>query len=89
MTNIVVYSKPNCQKCNIAKQLLKQRNIEYTEVEFDIGQPRVANKTYVDVAEFKKQHPNATSVPQFEVGGQYLGGFEEFQEWVRTIPSNK
>ena len=36
-----VYSKPNCTFCDQAKSLLKAKGLEFREIHFDVGQPKV------------------------------------------------
>lgn len=33
MTDVIVYSKPNCPHCNIVKANFKKRNVPFTEVD--------------------------------------------------------
>ena len=83
MQEVTIYSKPNCTQCTMAKNIMKSKGIQFTEVEFDVGQPQVPGKVYESVDAFKAEHPNVTSVPQFIVDGQHIGGFKEFRELIK------
>jgi glutaredoxin len=45
MQEVTIYSKPNCTQCTMAKNIMKSKGIQYSEVEFDVGQPQVPGKT--------------------------------------------
>ena len=78
-----VYSKPNCTFCDQAKSLLKAKGLEFREIHFDVGQPKVEGAEYVNVAEFKAKNPEAKTAPQIfvEEGDAlvHVGGFTELR----------
>lgn len=64
---ITVYSKPNCQFCDMAKKLLESKGVEYKSV--DISEDPEARQMLMD-AGFR-------SVPQIYNGTQHLpGGYQ-------------
>ena len=64
---ITVYSKPNCQFCDMAKQLLESRGVDYASI--DITLDPDARQMLVD-AGFR-------SVPQIYNGTQHIpGGYQ-------------
>lgn len=64
---IKVYSKPNCQFCDMSKQLLESRGVAYESI--DITQDPDARQMLVD-AGFR-------SVPQIYNGTQHIpGGYQ-------------
>lgn len=64
---IKVYSKPNCQFCDMAKQLLESKNIAYESI--DISVDADARQMLMD-AGFR-------SVPQIYNGTQHIpGGYQ-------------
>jgi glutaredoxin 3 len=80
---IKVYSKPNCQYCDMAKQLLESKGVAYESI--DITQDTDARQMLVD-AGFR-------SVPQIYKGTTHIpGGYqglagmseEEFNTKVRN-----
>ena len=66
-----VWSQTNCPACQEAKRLLTSFGIEYTEQM--IGE----NVTKKDLIE---KVPNARSVPQIFLDGQYVGGLPELKK---------
>lgn len=80
----IVYSKPQCAQCDQAKALLKSKNLEYTEVMFDVGQPKKEGVQYIAVAEFKAKYPQAKMAPQIFEDQEYVGSLPE----LRTRLSN-
>lgn len=65
-----VWSQTNCPACQEAKRLLTSFGIEYTECM--LGE----NYTKKDLIE---KVPNARSVPQIFLDGQYVGGLQELK----------
>ncbi len=68
MNDIVVYTTDPCSFCVRVKQLLKARDIEYTEVNLardPAGRAELVQKT------------GMMSFPQVVIRGEVLGGFQE------------
>ena len=63
--NIHIYSKSNCPNCVAAKQLLKAKGLEYTEISLDDPIKR---------ANFEAGFPNVRGMPQIFIGEQRVGG---------------
>lgn len=66
-----VWSQTNCPACQEAKRLLSSFGIEYTE------QMIGGNVTKKDLIE---KVPNARSVPQIFLDGEYVGGLPELKK---------
>ena len=66
-----VWSQTNCPACQEAKRLLTSFGIEYTE------QMLGENATKKDLIE---KVPNARSVPQIFLDGEYVGGLPELKK---------
>ena len=66
-----VWSQTNCPACKEAKRLLTSFGIEYTE------QMLGENATKKDLIE---KVPNARSVPQIFLDGEYVGGLPELKK---------
>ena len=62
---IVIYTKSNCPNCTTAKQLLKSKGLDYTEISLDIEERR---------ANFTNAYPEAKQMPQIFIGDQRVGG---------------
>jgi glutaredoxin len=73
MSNSIVYSKDNCPFCEKAKHLLQQHNIDFQ-----------LQKVGVDVSreELLEAVPNAKSVPQIFLYGNYIGGYQELEDYL-------
>jgi glutaredoxin 3 len=62
-----VYSKDNCPYCVKAKNLLKARGIDFTEIKIGVDITR---------DEFLATFPNARTVPQIILEGEHVGGYD-------------
>jgi glutaredoxin len=70
---IHIWGKPACPSCTKAKMLCEQRGyqFEYLELGKDFTRESV-------LAEF----PSARTFPQIVVGGQKIGGYEQFVKYI-------
>ena len=62
---IIVYTKDNCPNCLIAKQILTSKNLEYIDVDVELGS-RWQNLI--------KEFPDARQMPQIFINDQRVGG---------------
>jgi glutaredoxin 3 len=69
---IVVYSKTVCPYCVQAKNLLKSKGIEFTEVNIETN---AAGRDYLVERSLR-------SVPQIFDGELHIGGFDKLQTWL-------
>jgi glutaredoxin 3 len=67
-----VWSQTNCPACEEAKRLLVSYAIEYTE--YKIGAGTYTKKDLIEKV------PNARSVPQIFLDGEYVGGLPELKK---------
>ena len=70
--NAEVWSQENCPACQEAKRLLASHAIEYTECMIGVG-------TY-SKKDLIEKVPNARSVPQIFLDGEYVGGLQELKK---------
>jgi glutaredoxin 3 len=63
--NIIVYTKSGCPNCVTAKLLLKSKELEYEEMDFDDEDVR---------AVFTRLYPEARQMPQIFINRQRVGG---------------
>lgn len=64
----IIWSKPTCHFCDLAKKELKKRNIEYEERILGQGWSR---EQLLEVV------PEARTVPQIFIGKILIGGYNE------------
>lgn len=70
MKKAIIWSRYNCSFCDKAKMLLQQKGIPYEERKIGDGY------TKEDLLE---ELPNARSVPQIFLDGEYVGGYIELK----------
>ncbi len=70
-----IYSKDNCSYCDAAKQLLTQKGLPF--VEFKVGQD-LTKEMLLEIV------PHAKTVPQIYYDEQYIGGYENLVERLKT-----
>jgi len=68
-TKVEIYTGANCAYCVAAKNLLKQKGLNYEE--FRIDQDPLKRD------EMLARTPQRRSVPQVFINDEYIGGFEE------------
>lgn len=73
--NYIIYGKPQCPNCDIAKNLLKSKGIvfEYKDI----------SKSQEDLLFLKNL--GAKSVPVVFIEGQLIGGLNELKDYVKEI----
>ena len=67
----VVRSKPACPYCEKAKNLLKNKGIEYEEKNIAQG---------YNIQDLRELVPNARTMPQIWLDGEHLGGYYELEK---------
>ena len=67
----IIWTNLGCHFCDMAKTLLKQKEIEYEE--------RNLAKDW-KVQDLLEAVPNARSVPQIFIDDKHIGGYKELQE---------
>jgi glutaredoxin 3 len=75
MKNVIVYSTDPCSFCSNAKALLRQRGIEFDEINLGkdpAGRAELAQKT------------GMLSFPQILIEGELVGGFRELLDADRS-----
>jgi len=68
ISNIVVWSKPNCPYCAKAKNVLTSNGIRFEEKMLDVDFTR---------EHLLETYPTAKSFPVIVVDGFYIGGYEQ------------
>lgn len=73
--NNIIWSKDNCSYCNKAKLLLQNRNIPFEE--------RNISKDWTK-EQLLEAVPNAKTVPQIFLWGNYVGGYDSLLEYMEN-----
>ena len=66
----IVWSKPACPFCDMAKNLLKMKGIEFEERKLGDGWTK---------EQLIESAPGARSVPQIILNGSVIGGYEQLK----------
>ena len=74
MTKAILWSNVGCHFCEMAKNLLKQKGIEYEE--------RNLAKEW-KIQQLLEVVPNARTVPQIFVDDEYVGGYQDLVEYLQ------
>jgi glutaredoxin 3 len=74
--NITIYTKSSCPNCVTAKNLLKTLNLEYKEIDIEVGD-RFAN--------FVANYPEARQMPQIWINDQRVGGLAGLQVALKKL----
>ena len=67
--SIVIYSKDYCPYCKMAKALLNQKGVAFTEYE--------VSEDAALMAEMIERSGGGRTVPQIFIGSQHIGGFDD------------
>jgi GrxC family glutaredoxin len=70
--SLTIYTKNDCVYCDRAKNLLKEKNIQYREVLVDTNDQCVVSEL--------QDKTGMKTFPQIFIGNQVLGGFTQLQE---------
>jgi glutaredoxin 3 len=67
--SVEIYTKFGCIYCSRAKQLLSSKGQDFIEYDVTMGGPKKA--------EMLERAPDARTVPQIFIGGEYVGGCDD------------
>lgn len=69
MPDVTIYTTSLCPYCNMAKGLLKRKNVEFTEIDVssDVGKRAV----------MRERANGRNSVPQIFIGATHVGGCDD------------
>jgi glutaredoxin 3 len=74
--NIIIYTKNNCPNCLSAKQILTSKNMDYVEIDVELGS-RWENLI--------KEFPDARQMPQIFINDQRVGGLAGLQAALQKL----
>ncbi len=75
MNKVLIYTANLCPYCTMAKRLLDQKNVSYSEINVD-SKPGLRN----EMVEKTKRR----TVPQIFIGDFHVGGFDDLYALDRT-----
>lgn len=78
----IVWSQTNCQYCNLVKKLLEMKGLTYQERLIGMDEGNWTKEALY------KAVPDARSVPQVFIKGQYVGGYKEVREYLNDNAKN-
>lgn len=83
MAKVIIYGRESCKFCNKAKKLAQfcKENLEGFDFKIDYNNGK--GWQAAELAE-KFDNPDIKSVPQIFADGRHLGGYTEFDLWLRN-----
>lgn len=80
---VLIYGRDTCKFCNKAKKLAEfcKENLEGFDFKIDYNNGK--GWQAVELAE-KFDNPDIKSVPQIFADGRYIGGYTEFDAWLKN-----
>lgn len=73
----IVYTKDYCPYCDMAKRLLKEKGVAFTEI--NITHASNPDEVLGDI----RQLTNQKTFPQIVLDGKHIGGFTDLREHYR------
>ena len=70
ISDVVIWTQPQCSACDTAKKLLDQLQIPYSTMSIESVETKQL---------FFSTFPSARSVPQISVQGRWIGGLQELK----------
>lgn len=71
---IGIYSREGCTYCDLAKSLLEDHGLKYTEQTVETPDEKVQLKTL---------YPEARTLPVIIIDGEWIGGYTNLVDWIR------
>jgi glutaredoxin 3 len=69
MPKVVIYSRPFCGYCELAKDLLEQKGVPFSEIDVEADRSRLS--------EMVSRSGGRMTFPQIFVGEHHVGGFTD------------
>lgn len=76
---VVIYGKEGCVYCDMALNLAEKNGAYITVKKLD--------RNYT-VEEFTSKFPFAHTVPQIEVDGEHIGGYQDLKDYLGNRPAS-
>lgn len=71
----IIYGRDNCSWCDAAKALLNDNAFVYTYKNIETSKE--------DLEAFRRDFPNAKTVPQILFDYNQIGGYEDLRKWLK------
>lgn len=75
MAKVVMYTTQQCPYCQMAKELLKRKNVNFEEIRIDLDDAK---------REEMMRLSNRRTVPQIFINDQPIGGFDDLAALERS-----
>jgi glutaredoxin 3 len=75
MAKVIVYTKENCPYCRLAKELLTERQIVFTEIRVDLDPQKRE-----EMIQLSQKH----TVPQIFINDQSIGGYMDLAKLAKS-----
>lgn len=75
MAKVIVYSKETCPYCVMAKNLLKAKNVAFTEIRVDLDAAKLEEMVKLS---------NRRTVPQIFINDQPIGGYDDLAALAKS-----
>lgn len=76
MNITLIWTKTDCRFCDLAKTMLKEKGIRFEE--------RNISTIEWTKQDLLNQVPNAKTVPQIFLYGEYIGGYQELKRYFQN-----
>lgn len=78
MRSILIYTKDDCSFCTLAKNLLAEKGMSYTESK--VGKDLLRE-------DFVSTFPDVRTMPFIIINGQKIGGYNDLVEYIKNEQS--
>ncbi len=75
MTKVIIYTKPSCPYCDMAKKLLTEHHFSFEEIRIDLDDSKREEMIRLS---------HRRTVPQIFINGQSIGGYDDLAELVKS-----
>jgi glutaredoxin 3 len=75
MAKVILYSKDQCPYCRLAKDLLKQKNVQFEEIRVDLDAGQLENMIRLS---------NRRTVPQIFINDRPIGGYDDLAALAKS-----
>lgn len=81
---ITVYTKQNCPKCVMAKNLLTSKKVEFATIEISYDDSTTGDG-YISREQFMVENPNVRELPFIVHGTTIIGNYSQLMPYLNTI----